>query len=284
MKKLIMTKGLSWSGKSTRAKMMVENAPWQYKRVNNDDLRAMLDCGRWSKINEKIVIETRNNIIASGLNNGFNVIVDNTNLNPIHETELRELAKKHWAQFRVEHFDLWPKECIERDAKRENSVGAKVIRDMYNKYVNKHEGFQYYKYDKTLKDVIVCDIDWTLSEKWERDIYDSAKAYLDRIIPPVRLVVNSMKCDVIVMSGRSSDHREITEQWLKDNDVDYHTLIMRPSGDTRPDYIVKKELYEKHIKDKFNVLFSIDDRVSVVDWWRELGIFTFDVNQQRNIF
>lgn len=54
--------------------------------------------------------------------------------------------------------------------------------------------------------------------------------------------------------------------------------------DTRCDTIVKREIYEEHIKDKYNVLFVIDDRVKVVDMWREQWLFVFDVNQTREIF
>ena len=49
--KLIMTKGLPASGKSTWAKQYLDDNPGT-KRVNKDDLRAMLDNGKWSKRNE----------------------------------------------------------------------------------------------------------------------------------------------------------------------------------------------------------------------------------------
>jgi len=68
MNKIIMLKGLVASGKSTRAKEQVENNQ-KMKRVNKDDLRAMLDNSRYSKANEKIVIATRNTIIQEALSN-----------------------------------------------------------------------------------------------------------------------------------------------------------------------------------------------------------------------
>jgi len=45
MKKVILTKGLPSSGKSTWAKALVDESPNSYKRINNDDLRKMLDNG-----------------------------------------------------------------------------------------------------------------------------------------------------------------------------------------------------------------------------------------------
>jgi predicted kinase len=54
----------------------------------------MLDNSIRSKINEKVVLEIRDSIIESSLDNGFSVIVDDTNLNPIHERDLKLLAAK----------------------------------------------------------------------------------------------------------------------------------------------------------------------------------------------
>jgi len=35
---------------------------------------------------------------------------------------------------------------------------------------------------------------------------------------------------------------------------------MRPQGDMRKDSIVKRELFDAHICDQYNVLFVLDDR------------------------
>ena len=52
---------------------------------------------------------------------------------------------------------------------------------------------------------------------------------------------------------------------------------MRPKGDNRPDTEVKREIYEREIRDKYNVLLVIDDRNSVVQQWREMGLPCFQV-------
>lgn len=83
---------------------------------------------------------------------------------------------------------------------------------------------------------------------------------------------------IIFVSGRSEDNREITLEWLleKLNEANMRmvrpSLFMRKEKDNRKDSIVKKEIYETHIKDKYDVLFCIDDRQQVVDTWRELGL------------
>lgn len=52
---------------------------------------------------------------------------------------------------------------------------------------------------------------------------------------------------------------------------------MRPEGDERKDSIVKQEIYEKYIKDRYNVRFVLDDRNQVVDMWREVGLKVLQV-------
>ena len=67
MLKVIITIGLPASGKTTWAKELMEKEPGEWKRINKDDLRAMLDNGRWSHINERFVIELRDHIILQAL-------------------------------------------------------------------------------------------------------------------------------------------------------------------------------------------------------------------------
>ena len=57
--KVIMTVGVSSSGKSTWAKEQVKSGGGKWKRVNKDDLRAKVDCGEYSKQNEKIIEESK---------------------------------------------------------------------------------------------------------------------------------------------------------------------------------------------------------------------------------
>jgi hypothetical protein len=47
---------------------------------------------------------------------------------------------------------------------------------------------------------------------------------------------------------------------------------MRATADPREDYIIKKEIYETQIKDKYDVLFCLDDRKQVTQMWREQGL------------
>jgi hypothetical protein len=81
------------------------------------------------------------------------------------------------------------------------------------------------------------------------------------------------KYELILVSGRSEDQRTVTEQWLIWNEIPFDRLIMRPSGDFRADVEVKKEILEKIRCENKEILLAIDDRQSVVDMWRENGIY-----------
>lgn len=140
MPKLIMCRGLPASGKSTWAKAEVLKYPVNsYKRVNKDDLRTMLDQGRYSKGAEKLVLTTRDNIIIHALASGCNVIVDDTNLVPKHETVLREIAQDLGCEFHIKDFTASLHECIQRNEARENPVPREVIEDMHRRHIQVQE-------------------------------------------------------------------------------------------------------------------------------------------------
>jgi len=52
---------------------------------------------------------------------------------------------------------------------------------------------------------------------------------------------------------------------------------MRPTGDNRKDAIVKREIFDREIRDRYRILFVLDDRNQVVDMWRELGLTCLQV-------
>lgn len=77
---------------------------------------------------------------------------------------------------------------------------------------------------------------------------------------------------IIIVSGRTDDLKKETEAWLKKFDVPFHYLFMRKGNDFRSDTIVKLEIYEREIRDKFRITFVLDDRQKVVDMWRAEGL------------
>ena len=164
--KILMLKGLPASGKSTYAKGLVsKNHNWV--RVNKDDLRAMMNNGEFSGKLEKQVIKTEREIAENALKIGKNVVIDDTNFNPIHEEYFRDLAVRYGAEFEIKFFDTPLEICMVRDNKRPNGVGETVIRRMYNQYLKPEPAV--YEHDRSLPTAIICDIDGTLAHMEDRN-------------------------------------------------------------------------------------------------------------------
>jgi hypothetical protein len=65
--------------------------------------------------------------------------------------------------------------------------------------------------------------------------------------------------------------------WLNKYVTPIGSLTMRKTGDRRPDYIVKRELFDTHIRNRYNVIVAFDDRQQVVNMYRDLGITVLQV-------
>lgn len=135
---------------------------------------------------------------------------------------------------------------------------------------------------------VIFDIDGTLAIRGDRGPFDFSKCEEDTINHQVRYFANLVKRDkqisVIAITGREDVWRPQTEKWLKSNEVEYDQLFMRTAGDHRYDFIIKKEIFDAKIRDKYQVFFAVDDRKQVQKLWVSLGIFIFSVNQHDELF
>lgn len=131
---------------------------------------------------------------------------------------------------------------------------------------------------------IICDIDGTISEKTDRDIYDYTRVKEDRAIEPVLWLVKAMRGQirVIFTTGRTEDSRGVTMEWLDEHGIGFYDLYMRPNGDTRCDAEVKQEIFEQKVKPKYDVVLALEDRKRVKQMWVQNNIFVLDVNQTDN--
>lgn len=86
-------------------------------------------------------------------------------------------------------------------------------------------------------------------------------------------ILNRFKDDheIIYCSGRDESCREVTEKWLKDNNLWFGHLFMRSKGDHRQDSIAKEIILDFDILPQFDPIFMIDDRQQVTDMWRRRG-------------
>lgn len=134
-------------------------------------------------------------------------------------------------------------------------------------------------------DMTLCDCSHRLhfitGEKKDWDSFYGALEDDDPIYDVVGLaltIVVHTGHEIILITGRPERTRTATVKWL-----DEHTgllpckLYMRPDGDHRPDYELKRDIYEREIKDKYDVDGVFEDRQQVVDMWRALGLTCYQV-------
>jgi predicted kinase len=122
----------------------------------------MLNRSEFTKDNEEQIGRVRSYLVRTYLESGYSVIVDNTNLNPRHEEEMRDLASALMVDFEIKEFPVDVETCIERDKKRANPVGKSVIEDMakrWNYYPPKPREFEPIVQDQSLPRAFVFDID-----------------------------------------------------------------------------------------------------------------------------
>jgi uncharacterized HAD superfamily protein len=132
--------------------------------------------------------------------------------------------------------------------------------------------------------VIIVDLDGTITAH-DPEIRGPYDTEFEKIIQdsPIKEVVEVVRAlyhqgyKILYVTGRSNETEEATREWLRLFAPPYISLYMRKRNDFREDSVVKKEIYETHIANHYDVLCVLDDRQQVVDMWRELGLICLQV-------
>lgn len=298
-----LTTGLPASGKTTLAYELVEKGA---RRVNLDDLRRMLDFNegdkRLSQEHENTVLDIQDAAVLALVNDGFDVVVDNTHLTQRIPKRLRKLLGSRVTFDVIDRTDVPIDKCILHDSLRDHSVGREAIERMAAtlaksqkngwrltpEWMNDTSTVYTYvppePYTRTdLPEVVICDIDGTLAlNDGHRGHYEYDKVGADKpnvaICHTLQMMAEAFP--IIFLSGREDRCRKDTTDWLWKHTYfggDDPTLYMRPTGDHRPDYIIKRELFDAHIRDRFSVFAVLDDRDQVVRLWRDMGLTCLQV-------
>lgn len=296
MTHVMVLRGLPASGKTTWAKEQVAASPdGSVARINNDDLvasmfpvRAGVRVDGLGELLAKVRLDLLGRLIAANVST---VIIDNTNLSTRTVRELEYAAVEAGATFEVDdRFLTVPvEECVRRDGLRDVPVGEAVITKMHKQAVKlqpweyRAEQFTPVVRDDSLPPAVIFDIDGTLAHKHpDRDVYDGSLAHLDTPDGPVvdyaRRLLADTDIEVIIMSGRGEEHRDVTEAWVNTHVGLGVPVFMRAAGDSRRDSIVKRELLEKHVLPNWHVTHVVDDRKQVVNMWRQSGIPCWQVD------
>ena len=315
MQHILILIGISGSGKSTFAKQFVQENP-TYLRLNRDDLRRSVvpvplgeywkwEDNRKNRI-ERLVSELEKSALLAALESGWNVVIDNTHLRQRYITELLKLIDKQAStrkpiavSFLV--IDVNLEEAIKRDQLRPDVVGETVIREQHSRlhilknifdatqrlqFPTVHTTVDLMKQDYSLPKCILVDIDGTAAKIHDRSPFDWSNVGRDLPNTPVLNVVRALRAAgyaVVFLSGRDSAARTETVRWLQrhldwQEVVDYQ-LFMRLQNDMRKDSIIKRELFDAHIRGRYFVELVLDDRDQVVSLWRrDLGLTCLQVD------
>lgn len=276
--------GISGSGKSTWAREFVaKNDKWCI--VSRDDFRyAWQNKGVVDEKLENLITDMVERSIESLVNRGYNVIYDATNLKASYINKIANIVR-HTARVEYQIFDV-PKEiAIQRDSLRERKVGKYVIERQYQQYLTLLDSFDFApinpipkryiepQFDPNKETVLLIDIDGTLAHtSGKRSSYDYEKVDVDDVDDNLRMLLSDIHRKKVIISGREDSCRQQTIKWLITNGIQFDEILMRKTGDSRKDSIIKEEIFWEHIEPNYNVLCVFDDRDQVVKMWRSLGI------------
>lgn len=286
--KIILTRGIQGSGKSTWAKEQAGNA--DHVRVSRDDIRMQM-FGRYTGVDEGTVTEVETAMVRAALRAEKNVIIDAMHLKQSYINRWQRLGYP----VEIVEFNAPLDVLLERNANRDKPVPASVIKDNYRKFTNKDgslkkvslkpeqfvtSGFPKYEPDHRMPEAFIFDIDGTLAHNdGHRSFYDYSKVLDDKVHYHVASVSNSLDADhhIIIVTGRKAEALADTEAWLLINNIRYDKIFSRSDGDDRPDALVKYEILRDHIAPQYDVLGVFDDRPSVCEMWRNIGLPTFQM-------
>lgn len=292
--KIFMMQGPPAGGKSTKARELYEEDKLHRVIVNRDAIRDSRG-DYWVPEQEKYISKLEEYAVRSAIESGLSPIIDATNLNPKTILKWVDIAKEYLIDLTTIECVVPYKEALERDSKRERSVGVMVLRNFYKKYyphliAPMSDERKMLEWDPNKQKSIIVDIDGTLALRNNRSPFDYEKAGEDspdfRMCNIIKSLIESDEnYQVFFLTGREDigNCRQITEDWIGTHVYPKHghagflpkdnwKLLMRSEGDHRPDEVVKKEIYENRIAPWYNVVAVFDDRDKVVKMWRGLGL------------
>jgi predicted kinase len=297
---IVLTRGLPASGKSTWATELLHSFADKYVRIERDLLRDQLYGTRLNLTGpqETIITEMQYAMATAAIKAGKSVIVSDMNLRAQYVRQWAKKAAEMGVEFRTIKFESASlEELISRDNSRQNAVGESVIRMLWQKFtkngriadvdVSKELAntlvIEPYANPHTLPEAVIVDIDGTLATMSDRSPYEWHRVGEDSPVVAVIAAVSAayqVGSEIIIMSGRDGSCEDITREWLLKHlsKVSDFKLFMRAEGDSRKDDLVKYELFNENVRDKYHVRYVLDDRDQVVAMWRKLGLATFQVN------
>ena len=289
--------GATGSGKTTFAKYWIRTEP-NWMRVCRDDFRLMhFNNSNLTFDEENRISDMIDGSIKALIDKGVNVLIDATHCKAEYiNGYIKKYNKKATISFQV--FDVNLDElkfrCKDRFEKTGKHIPVSVIEKYYKQLQHLKGSFDFSTrkviaapenkivfQNAILQKAIICDLDGTLALMNGRNPFDASKCDEDLLNEPVaNTLINYKKLgySIILLSGREEKFREPTLHFLTKHSIEFDSLLMRKTSDSRKDSIIKKEIFDAEIRGKYFVEFVLDDRNQVVDMWRnELQLTCFQV-------
>lgn len=100
---------------------------------------------------------------------------------------------------------------------------------------------------------------------------------VEDVVEPLRnlasLTYHSEDFRTIVLTARSEEIREETEELLEEKEVPYDRLYMRKNREmNKPDYLFKKDRLEQLREEGFEIDFAVEDRGKVAKMFEAEGV------------
>ena len=298
--KAIYTIGVSASGKTTWAEQFCKETG--AVNINRDSIRfdilknegVISDIAylwkHWNFKREGEVNKVVATLIEESAELKRNIVFSDTNLNLNRLIEHSKNIESMgyiiaYKYFPIEDIDV----AIKRDKNRVPSVGESVIRKQWIQWLEHGElvtGIREYRPIQSNPKAIVCDIDGTVCRMKNRSPYEWNKVGNDTPRNEILSILKAMSKDhvIIFLSGRDGICEPETREWLdKYYGKDYH-LFMRKKDDSRKDRVIKNELFFGHVAENFNVVFAIDDRKQMIQYWQDIKIPLLNVGNSYEDF
>lgn len=142
----------------------------------------------------------------------------------------------------------------------------------------------------THRNTVIVDMDGTLADvrhrihhlEGKKKNWKSFFAHMHKDPPNPEILDMVLRLahdhQIVIVSGRPDHYQEVTEDWLRRYSVPYEEIHMRPSGDHRPDHVVKREILDRLLSTGKSIDLVIDDRPTVCDMWRSCGLKVHQVH------
>jgi predicted kinase len=308
--KVSITVGIPGSGKTHVAELMREDNPDEVVLMSRDDFRHLFfrEAGILTQPKEFYITQVMEREAKNQLRLGKHVIIHDMNLRERYRKRWAEIAANQGADFEIIDLTSVPwKECVFKDQARfergGRKVGMAVIQDLHTRFIKPLQGrpvvppvinakarvdWVEYTPNLNLPTAIIVDLDGTTALcEGVRSPYDYTRVKFDKpnlaVIKHVQDEAYKLGTKILFVSGRlardgiNDQVYKDTEEWLYEHvKVPIELLAMR-DRDGIDDTVIKYEIFNKHIRDWYNVKYALDDRNRVVGMWRSIDLLCLQV-------